>query len=78
MKIQVLGMGCAKCNLLKENAETAARELGVEFEIEKVTDFGAIAKMGVLTTPALVVDGKVKLIGRAASPAEIKRLLEQA
>ncbi len=76
MKIQVLGSGCAKCNLLKENAEKAARELGVEFDIEKVTDFREIAKMGVLTTPALVVDGKVKLIGKASSPAEIKGLLE--
>jgi small redox-active disulfide protein 2 len=76
MKIQILGTGCAKCKQLAENAEAAARELGVAYELEKVTDFADIARMGVLTTPALAVDGKVKLIGKVATPAEIRALLK--
>lgn len=75
MKIQILGTGCTKCRQLTENAETAARELGLEFEIEKVTDIADIAKFGVMTTPALAVDGKVKLIGKVATTAEIRGLL---
>lgn len=75
MKIQILGSGCAKCNQLKESAETAARELGVEYEIEKITDFREIARMGALVTPALAVDGRLKLVGRVAGPGEIKALL---
>lgn len=77
MKIQILGSGCAKCNQLKESAETAARELGIEYEIEKITDFKEIARMGALVTPALAIEGRLKLVGRAASPEEIKPLLKQ-
>jgi len=75
MKIQILGSGCAKCNQLRENAEAAARELGLEYEIEKITDFREIARMGALVTPALAVDGKLKLVGKVAGPEEIKPLL---
>jgi small redox-active disulfide protein 2 len=75
MKIQILGAGCAKCKKLAENAEAAARAAGVEYEIEKITDFAAIASFGVLTTPALAVDGKVKLVGKVAAPEEIRALL---
>lgn len=75
MKIQILGAGCAKCKKLAENAEAAARAAGLEYEIEKITDFAAIASFGVLTTPALAVDGKVKLVGKVAAPEEIRALL---
>lgn len=77
MKIQILGSGCAKCNQLKENAETAARELGLAYEIEKITDFREIARMGALVTPALAIDGKLKLAGKVASPEELKPILQQ-
>lgn len=78
MKIQILGTGCAKCKQLAENAEAAARELGVDYEIEKVTDIQEILRFGVMRTPALAVDGEVKLAGKAATPAEIRALLGQA
>lgn len=77
MKIQILGSGCAKCNQLKENAEAAARGLGLDFEIEKITDFREIARMGALVTPALAIDGKLKLAGRVATPEELKPILQQ-
>lgn len=78
MKIQILGSGCAKCSQLKDNAEAAACELGLEFEIEKITDFREIARMGALVTPALAIDGKLKLAGRVASSGELKAILQQA
>jgi len=73
--IQVLGTGCAKCTKLKENAEQAVEELGVEAMIEKVEDINVITGFGVMMTPALVIDGEVKLVGKLASPDEIKALL---
>jgi len=75
MKIQILGPGCAKCRRLADNAEQAARELACDAEIEKVTDLGRIADAGVMLTPALVVDGQVKVSGHVASVEEIKQLL---
>ena len=75
MKIQILGTGCAKCKQLTENAETAARELGLVYELEKVTDIAEIVSFGVMKTPALAVDGKVKLAGKVATAAEIRALL---
>ena len=74
-KIQVLGTGCPKCAKLAENAEAAAKALGIEYQIEKVTDIAQILSFGVMMTPALVVDGKVKVVGKAPSPEEIRRLL---
>ena len=74
-KIQILGTGCPKCKKLAENAEAAAKALGIEYEIEKVTDINEIMKFGVMMTPALVVDGEVKLVGKVPSPDEIKGLL---
>ena len=74
-KIQILGTGCPKCKKLAENAEAAAKELGIEFEIEKVTDINEIMKFGVMMTPALVVDGDVKVVGKVPSPDEINRML---
>lgn len=74
-KIQILGTGCPKCKKLTENAESAAKELGVEYEIEKVTDINEIMKFGVMITPALAVDGQVKSVGKVISPDEIKKML---
>ncbi len=73
--IEVLGPGCRNCEVLYERAERAAQELGLEFEIKKVTDIGAIMGYGVMSTPALVVDGEVKLAGRVPSPEQLKGLL---
>jgi len=74
-KIQVLGTGCPKCSKLAENAETAAREIGVDFEMEKVTDIKAIMGFGVMITPALAVDGEVKVSGKVPDVADIKKML---
>ena len=76
MKIQILGTGCPKCKKLAENAETAAKELGLSFELEKVTDINQIMKFGVMMTPALAVDGSVKVVGKVPSPDEIKTMLK--
>ncbi|ARN57088.1 thioredoxin family protein [Sedimentisphaera salicampi] len=74
-KIQVLGTGCPKCKKLAENAEAAAEELGIEYEIEKVTQLNDIMQMGVMMTPALAIDGEVKVTGKTASPDDIKAML---
>jgi small redox-active disulfide protein 2 len=75
MKLQVLGTGCPKCKKLAELTETAAQELGIEYELEKVTGINDIMKMGVMMTPALVVDGDVKVAGKLPSAEEIKSYL---
>jgi small redox-active disulfide protein 2 len=75
MKIQILGTGCAKCKQLTEHAETAASNLGLDYQLEKVTDIKAIMQFGVMATPALAIDGTVKLVGRVATPAEIQTIL---
>ena len=75
MKIQILGKGCASCEKLAENAEAAARELGIDYQLEKVTDLKEIMSHGVMLTPGLVVDGEVKSIGKVLSSEEIKELL---
>ena len=77
MKIQILGTGCAKCKKLTENAEAAAKAVGVEYTIEKVTDINEIMKFGVMMTPSLAVDGKVKSVGKVLSPDEIKSYLKE-
>jgi small redox-active disulfide protein 2 len=74
-KIQVLGTGCAKCKTLAEHTEKAAKELGIDCTIEKVADLKEIMKFGVMVTPALVVDGKVKIAGKVPTPDEIKSML---
>ena len=76
MLIQILGTGCPKCKKLAANAEAAARELGVEFTIEKVTDINEIMKFGVMMTPALAVDGEVKVSGKVPDVAEIRKLID--
>jgi small redox-active disulfide protein 2 len=75
MKLLILGTGCAKCTRLYELTAQAARELGVTGDIEKITDLKRIMAFGVMTTPALVVDGRVKVSGRLPSLDEIKQLL---
>ena len=75
-RVQVLGPGCAKCEKLKKNAEQAIQELGVVAQVEKVTDINKITSYGVMMTPALVVDGQVKVVGKVASAEEIKQLLK--
>ncbi|MEI7879760.1 MAG: thioredoxin family protein [bacterium] len=74
-KIQILGTGCAKCKTLLNNADTAVKALGVEATIEKVEQIQDIMKFGVMTTPALVVDGVVKSAGKLLSPDDIKKFL---
>ena len=75
-KIQVLGMGCPKCNKVAENAEAAAKEMGIEFEIEKIKDLNVITGFGVMLTPAIVIDGQVVASGKVPSVEEIKKMLE--
>ena len=75
-KIQILGTGCPKCTKLADNAEAAAKELGLDYSIEKVTRLDEIMAFGVMVTPALAVDGKVKVVGKVPSPAQIQRMLE--
>ena len=74
-KIQILGPGCPKCKKLAEIAETAARKLGIDYEMEKVTDINSIMGFGVMITPALVVDGHVKVSGKVPEVEEIKKML---
>jgi small redox-active disulfide protein 2 len=74
-KIQILGTGCAKCQQLTANAETAARQLALSFEIVKISQLPDIMKFGVMSTPALAVDGVVKSQGRLLTPEQIKPLL---
>ena len=74
-KIQILGTGCAKCKKLAEHAEAAANDLGIEYELEKVTDINEIMKFGVMLTPALAINGEVKVAGKVASPEDIKGML---
>jgi len=74
--LQILGTGCPKCKKLAENAEAAARELGVEYKLEKVTDINKIMGYGVMMTPGLAVDGEVKASGKVLSVEQIKSLLQ--
>ena len=75
-EIKILGSGCAKCNALEAAAEKALKQLGREVKIDHVRDFAQIAAYGVMTTPALVVDGVVKFSGKVADKDEIKKLLK--
>ncbi|MCK5842635.1 MAG: TM0996/MTH895 family glutaredoxin-like protein [Candidatus Sabulitectum sp.] len=75
MKIQVLGTGCPKCKKTAEVAESAAVEMGIEYELEKVTDLNQIMSFGVMMTPALVVDGVVRVAGKVPSPDNMKDIL---
>ena len=74
-KLQILGTGCAKCNDLADKTVEAARELGIEYELVKVSDINDIMSFGVMMTPALAVDGEVKITGRVPGVEEIKGLI---
>jgi len=73
MKIEILGMGCPKCKKLYENAQIAAKELNIQVEIVKVEDIQKIMDYGLMSTPAITVDGEVKAAGRIPAPDEIKK-----
>jgi small redox-active disulfide protein 2 len=75
MRIQVLGTGCAKCKQLTANAEQAVARLGLGATVEKVEDLREIVKFGVMTTPALVVDGKVRAAGKVLTAEAVMELL---
>jgi len=75
-KIEILGMGCARCNQLTERAKEAVKDLGIEAEVTKVQDIKAITNYGVLVTPALAVDGVVKVAGKLPKLEEIKEWIK--
>jgi small redox-active disulfide protein 2 len=77
MQMQILGTGCPKCRKLEENARQAASELGLDFEVVKVKDLQQIMAFGVMITPALVVDGVVKVAGKVPGVEDIKKLLQK-
>jgi len=77
-KVQILGSGCTKCNQLVEETKKAAASLGIEIELEKVTDFTEIMKFGVTSTPAFVVDGKVIFSGKTMKAKELEKILNEA
>lgn len=74
-KIQVLGTGCAKCNKLAAEVEKAANELNIQYQLEKVTDLNDIMSFGVMITPALVVDGNIKVAGKVPKIVDLKAML---
>ncbi|MEJ6952218.1 thioredoxin family protein [Natronospora cellulosivora (SeqCode)] len=76
MKISIYGTGCKNCLNLAKNAKMAAEELGLDFEMEKVEDMTEIAKAGVMSTPALAIDGEIKAKGIVLSKEDIKDLLQ--
>ena len=73
--LQILGPGCPKCEKLARNVEAAARELGIEYRREKITDITKILDFGVMVTPALVVDGEVKVAGKVPGVGDLKEML---
>lgn len=78
MQLTVIGPGCSKCKTLAQFTEQAAKELGVSYELIKVTELKQIMALGVMMTPALAINGTVKITGKVPSVAELKNLLQQA
>ena len=78
MKIQILGTGCPKCRKLTANAEAAVESLGLDCEVEKITDITEIMDFGVMMTPAVAIDGEVKSTGKLLSTDQIRQLLSEA
>lgn len=78
MQLKVLGPGCARCEQLAETTKTAADELGVEYELEKITDLTEFLDYGLMMTPGLVVDGKLAIQGRVPTVQQVKELLARA
>ena len=74
-RIEILGPGCPKCKKMAENADEAARDMGIDYELVKITDLGVMMGYRVMATPAIVVDGEVKSAGTLLSPEEIKKHL---
>lgn len=74
-KIQILGTGCTKCRKLAKNAVEAAEKLGLDYELEKVTDINDITAFGIMSTPGLAVDGKVVSAGKLLKPDQIAKLI---
>jgi len=77
MKVQILGVGCPKCRKLEANAKKAIEKLNIDAEVEKVQNIKEISKFGVMITPALVIDGKIKCSGQIASVDKIKTWLQE-
>lgn len=75
MDLKILGTGCSKCKKLEEVTKAAADELGIQYNIEKVTEVDKIMTYSVMSTPALVVDGKVKVAGRVPTVEDLKKML---
>jgi len=73
--IQILGTGCPKCTKLAEIAEEAAKAMGIDYELTKITDINEIAKMGAMMTPGIAIDGELKSSGKVLSPEDIQKLL---
>ena len=76
MKITIYGPGCKNCVKLADNAKAAAEELGIDYQLEKVEDMAEIAKAGIMETPALGIDGEIKVKGRVVNSGKIKELLK--
>ncbi len=74
-KLQIFGPGCSRCEKLAANTEAAAKEMGIEFELEKVTGIDEITSAGVFFTPALAIDGELKLVGKVPSTEQLKKVL---
>lgn len=75
MEIKVLGTGCSKCKTLEQSVREVTNELAIEASIEKITDFKEIAKMGIMMTPGLVINGKVKVSGKVPTKAELTNII---
>ena len=75
--IKIVGSGCAKCNKLYDMTDQAAKELGIEYTLDKITEIGEFAAFGVMITPAMIVDDKVKLSGSVPSLEKIKQLIQE-
>ena len=71
MEIKVCGPGCANCNKAENVIKEAVAEAGIDAQINKITDFAEMAKLGVLSTPAIVIDGKIKCVGKVPSKSEV-------
>lgn len=78
MKIEILGSGCPKCRSMTALVERVVEEAGVAAEVVKVEDIAEIVKRGVLSTPVLVIDGEIKIVGRTASAGELKQLIAKS
>ena len=75
-KIQVLGTGCRKCVSLKDNVEAALQQSGIQADVQKIEDINEIVKFGVMSTPALAIDGEVKIVSKVATIEEILKVLQ--